>query len=87
MFIGLRRYLYQNRGLAMQLMRPRPSLLQQASLACLSSTTTPSINTISPLTAISPIDGRYARSCNALRPYFSEFALIRFRVYVELHWF
>lgn len=42
---------------------------------------------ISPLTAISPIDGRYAKSCHSLRPYFSEFALMRFRVYVELSWF
>ena len=45
------------------------------------------INEMSPLTAISPIDGRYARSCHSLRPYFSEYALMRFRVYVELSWF
>ena len=45
------------------------------------------IQNISPLTAISPIDGRYAKSCNSLRPYFSEYALMRFRVYVELNWF
>ena len=35
---------------------------------------------ISTLTAISPIDGRYAETCNKLRPYFSEYALMRFRV-------
>lgn len=45
------------------------------------------ISEISPLTAISPIDGRYAKSCHSLRPYFSEFALMRFRVFVELSWF
>lgn len=42
---------------------------------------------MSPLTAISPIDGRYAKACNPLRAYFSEYALMRFRVYVELDWF
>ena len=45
------------------------------------------ITSISPLTAISPIDGRYAKSCHSLRPYFSEYALMRFRVFVELSWF
>jgi adenylosuccinate lyase len=39
------------------------------------------------LTAISPIDGRYAKACHPLRAYFSEYALMRFRVYVELNWF
>ena len=38
------------------------------------------------LTAISPIDGRYADKTYALRPYFSEFGLIRYRVLVELRW-
>ena len=47
----------------------------------------PQITEISPLTAISPIDGRYAKSCNRLRPYFSEYALMRYRIQVELHWF
>lgn len=45
------------------------------------------ITHVSPLTAISPIDGRYASACHPLRAYYSEFALIRFRVYVELQWF
>src|SRR6185369_10333929 len=37
-------------------------------------------------TALTPLDGRYARSADPLRPYFSEFALIRYRVRVELAW-
>jgi len=40
----------------------------------------------SPLTALSPLDGRYARSADPLRPYFSEQALIRYRVRIELEW-
>ncbi len=39
------------------------------------------------LTAVSPIDGRYASKTEALRDCFSEFALIRERVRVEMHWF
>ena len=38
------------------------------------------------LTAISPIDGRYANKVDALRPIFSEYGLIRFRVLVEVRW-
>lgn len=38
------------------------------------------------LTAISPIDGRYADKVTALRPIFSEYGLIRFRVLVEVRW-
>ena len=38
------------------------------------------------LTAISPIDGRYAGKVEALRPIFSEYGLIRFRVQVEIRW-
>lgn len=38
------------------------------------------------LTAVSPIDGRYASKCEDLRDCFSEFALIRERVRVELAW-
>ncbi|MEW5864466.1 MAG: adenylosuccinate lyase [Pseudomonadota bacterium] len=40
----------------------------------------------SPLTALSPLDGRYARTADPLRPYFSELALIRYRLRVELAW-
>jgi len=42
--------------------------------------------TLCALTAVSPIDGRYASQCEALRDCFSEFALIRERVRVELAW-
>jgi adenylosuccinate lyase len=38
------------------------------------------------LTAISPIDGRYANKVEELRPIFSEFGLIRYRVQVEVRW-
>ena len=38
------------------------------------------------LLALSPLDGRYAASVAALRPYLSEFGLIRYRVQVELAW-
>ena len=40
----------------------------------------------SPLAALSPLDGRYARTVDTLRGYFSEQALIRYRVRVELAW-
>eukprot|EP01138_Halocafeteria_seosinensis_P010637 gb/GECG01010862.1/.p1 GENE.gb/GECG01010862.1/~~gb/GECG01010862.1/.p1 ORF type:complete len:500 (+),score=54.07 gb/GECG01010862.1/:1-1500(+) len=39
-----------------------------------------------PLTAISAVDGRYADKTMDLRPYFSEYGLIRHRVMVELEW-
>jgi adenylosuccinate lyase len=38
------------------------------------------------LTALSPIDGRYADKVEALRPIFSEYGLIHFRVLVEVRW-
>ncbi len=38
------------------------------------------------LTALSPLDGRYSRQTEALRPIFSEAGLIRRRVLVELRW-
>ncbi|HSN41108.1 MAG TPA: adenylosuccinate lyase [Burkholderiales bacterium] len=38
------------------------------------------------LTALSPLDGRYHDKVAALRDYFSEYALIRFRVLVEIEW-
>jgi len=40
----------------------------------------------SPLAALSPLDGRYARTADPLRGFFSEQALIRYRVRVELAW-
>jgi adenylosuccinate lyase len=39
------------------------------------------------LSAISPIDGRYHSKTSQLRPYFSEFGLIRYRVLVEVEYF
>lgn len=39
------------------------------------------------LNAISPIDGRYRNKTNSLSPYFSEEALIRYRVLVEIEYF
>jgi len=39
------------------------------------------------LTAIAPIDGRYRAKVVQLAPYFSEFALIKYRVYVEIAYF
>ncbi len=41
----------------------------------------------SPLTAVSPIDGRYHGKTEALSNYFSEFALIKYRVRVEVEYF
>jgi len=38
------------------------------------------------LTALSPLDGRYQSKCAQLRPFFSEFALMRARVEVEAEW-
>lgn len=38
------------------------------------------------LTALSPLDGRYASKCDALRPFLSEFGLIHARVTVEVRW-
>lgn len=43
--------------------------------------------TLSPLTAISPVDGRYRRITEPLASYFSEEALIRYRVRVEVEYF
>lgn len=41
---------------------------------------------LSALTAISPVDGRYASKADALRPIFSEYGLIKYRVTVEVRW-
>src|SRR3954467_13666353 len=41
---------------------------------------------LSPLTALSPLDGRYSSKVEPLRPYFSELGLIRYRVQVEVEW-
>lgn len=42
---------------------------------------------LSPLTAVSPIDGRYRKSTEPLARYFSEYALINYRVKVEVEYF
>ena len=42
---------------------------------------------LSALTAVSPIDGRYRGKTDCLAPYFSEYALIRYRVRVEIEYF
>ena len=41
---------------------------------------------LSPLTALSPIDGRYAAKADPLREWLSEAAFMRHRVKVEVHW-
>ena len=41
---------------------------------------------LTPLNALSPLDGRYQSKVDALRPYFSESALIKYRALVELAW-
>ncbi len=42
---------------------------------------------LSPLQAISPIDGRYRNTTQELSAYFSEYALIKYRVFVEIEYF
>src|SRR5882757_2086732 len=43
--------------------------------------------TLTPLSAISPIDGRYRNTTAGLAAYFSEYALIKYRVFVEIEYF
>ena len=45
------------------------------------------MSTLNNLTAISPIDGRYRSTCAPFADYFSEFALIKYRVWVEVEYF
>jgi len=42
--------------------------------------------TLTALTAISPLDGRYHGQINSLRTYYSEFGLIYYRVLIEIEW-
>lgn len=42
--------------------------------------------TLSALNAVSPVDGRYLKKTEALSPYFSEYALIYYRLMVEVRW-
>ncbi len=46
----------------------------------------PGSQDLTKLDALSPLDGRYARSVDALRAHFSESALIRYRLRVEIEW-
>ena len=41
---------------------------------------------LTPLTALSPLDGRYSGKVEPLRKFFSEFALIRYRTLIEIEW-
>ena len=50
------------------------------------SSRSPTLPTRSPLTAVSPIDGRYAEKTAVLQDLFSEYGLIRRRVQVEIEW-
>jgi adenylosuccinate lyase len=42
--------------------------------------------TLTTLNALSPLDGRYQTKLDSLRPYFSEYALIKHRAWVEVEW-
>jgi len=42
---------------------------------------------MSPLQAVSPIDGRYSKQTTVLSPYFSELGLIKYRVRIEIEYF
>ncbi len=44
------------------------------------------MTTLTKLSALSPLDGRYHSKVDVLRNYFSEFGLIRFRVLIEIEW-
>ena len=44
------------------------------------------IQSLTTLNALSPLDGRYQSKLDSLRPYFSEYALIKHRAWVEVEW-
>lgn len=44
------------------------------------------LSSLSALSALSPVDGRYGSKSEALRPFFSEYGLIKHRVLVEVRW-
>ncbi|HWB62525.1 MAG TPA: adenylosuccinate lyase, partial [Chitinophagales bacterium] len=46
-----------------------------------------SVMQLNPLTALSPIDGRYRNKTEELAPYFSEYGLIKYRIHVEVEYF
>ena len=41
---------------------------------------------LTPLSALSPLDGRYKKKVDVLRPIFSEYGLFRYRIFVEIKW-
>ncbi|AJC50548.1 adenylosuccinate lyase [Coxiella endosymbiont of Amblyomma americanum] len=41
---------------------------------------------LKPLTALSPLDGRYQKKLSDLRPIFSEYGLVKCRVFIEIQW-
>ncbi len=45
------------------------------------------MSNLNQLTAISPIDGRYRNTCAPFADYFSEYALIKYRLWVEVEYF
>ena len=52
-----------------------------------STTQTPNTSDFSAITALSPLDGRYAAKLAKLRPIMSEFGYLQYRVQVEMTWF
>jgi len=58
-------------------------MMRSSEIPCIGSSGTVDPTT---LTALSPLDGRYAKKAAPLRPYLSEFALIRYRVLIEVRW-
>lgn len=50
-------------------------------------TQTPNTSDFSAITALSPLDGRYAAKLAKLRPIMSEFGYLQYRVQVEITWF
>ena len=72
-----------SRGSAVRI-RQRPPLLHRKKIEARISSLAMELNL---LTAISPVDGRYRKKTETLAGYFSEFALIRYRVRVEIEYF
>ena len=54
---------------------------------CAFTTNNTTMTTLNELNAISPIDGRYRSKTLSLAPFFSEEALIKYRVLVEIEYF
>eukprot|EP00249_Psilotum_nudum_P013224 c24227_g1_i1 orf=339-2009(-) len=63
-----------------------PSAVSQVSNSCPNSYEENEELELCELTAISPLDGRYANQAKELRPIVSEFGLIRFRFFIEVRW-